>query len=308
MYVHDLIETLKYTPAYNGDPVEDEKFKINKLSDQLQSAETYYFGDISRIIDIANKEHNFDLSDFGTILKVPFKNVNFEGFYNISILNKVYKTKFCISLTDYGNYHEMRPCFHLDRFHELDEARWAVQAYSIILNPTFDIENTKEGPFKRDYLVIQIKKDRIYIVIPLITFTTQDEVDNFTKSKDAEKIRKTIPTTLMFLETMLRILACKNIIVEKINPPAKLNKKRIAKNKQPILPYNIFKVTRNGIKTKGGQITLETKELTHCPGHFKTYTSEAPLFGKHVDTWWWSPWIKEGFESQYRERQVEYKP
>lgn len=43
--------------------------------------------------------------------------------------------------------------------------------------------------------------------------------------------------------------------------------------------------------------TEETNPALHMMrGHFKTYTPEAPLFGKRVGTWWWQPGLRGNVE------------
>ena len=81
----------------------------------------------------------------------------------------------------------------------------------------------------------------------------------------------------------LYTLNARNIYLEAVERPAKLNKKRKKNGKIPLYRYHVLKVAP-GLVRKNGQ-----HENTHpvpgsmpvhlCRGHFKTYTAEAPMFG-----------------------------
>lgn len=91
----------------------------------------------------------------------------------------------------------------------------------------------------------------------------------------------------------LKLLACKNIFIREECLGKKNNKKRL-----PLLEYNTLH-----IKVPGDKYVYEDREYASIPfhekekfgmtgqkrGHFKTYTEDKPLFGRHVGTWWWSP-------------------
>jgi hypothetical protein len=98
------------------------------------------------------------------------------------------------------------------------------------------------------------------------------------------------------------LLSCKNISQATINPPPKVNKKRERNGKQPLYSYHVLT-----IKTQNQSITnghTHNEPLSHnrvhfCRGHFKQYTPDNPLFGKHTGLYWWEPSLrgqnKDGF-------------
>jgi hypothetical protein len=91
----------------------------------------------------------------------------------------------------------------------------------------------------------------------------------------------------------LKLLSCKNIIVRE-----EYLGKRNGKKHLPMLEYHTLH-----IQVPGKKYIYENKEYESIPfhekekfgmvgqkrGHFKTYTEDKPLFGRHVGTWWWSP-------------------
>jgi hypothetical protein len=104
-----------------------------------------------------------------------------------------------------------------------------------------------------------------------------------------------IPAYLSNIEKTVRLLNCKNIQTEKIQPPAKLNKKRIRSGKQSIFDYHILNLVLPSNKKRGyqeQQVPLSHNRVHLCRGHFKEYTKEHPLFGRHTGLYWWEPSVR----------------
>jgi hypothetical protein len=50
---------------------------------------------------------------------------------------------------------------------------------------------------------------------------------------------------------------------------------------------------RQILDTEGGAQTNGLRSALHiCRGHFKSYTEDAPLFGKHTGTYWWADRVR----------------
>lgn len=97
---------------------------------------------------------------------------------------------------------------------------------------------------------------------------------------------------IIIYSTFLQLLNCKNIEVR-----TKTYERKGKIGVKPELDYrDIY------IKLPGKGIRYKDKVITEIPwkeqekygmvgqrrGHFKTYTEERPLLGKHAGTWWWS--------------------
>lgn len=95
--------------------------------------------------------------------------------------------------------------------------------------------------------------------------------------------------------TMLDVLNTCNIIRKCKMPPTRINKKRIKHNHEPYDKYYILEVVKGVPKEKyQGEVSWDYKSPEEvafhmCRGHFKTYTEDAPLFGKYAGTFWWQP-------------------
>ena len=108
--------------------------------------------------------------------------------------------------------------------------------------------------------------------------------------------------------SVLDILSCKNVSLEKVDAPAALNKKRTKKGRVPIFSYNtlavnIGKTPRKGADAgSGGQSALGSMPLHLCRGHWKEYTPDAPLFGRAVGRYWFEPHMRGNKEHGIRKK------
>lgn len=91
---------------------------------------------------------------------------------------------------------------------------------------------------------------------------------------------------------ILTLLNCKNIITAKVISDEKLSRKRIKKGKKPLFSYHILKIKDKLSHNPSEFRDLWTNRLHLCRGHFKEYTKENPLFGKHTGLYWWQPHIR----------------
>lgn len=90
--------------------------------------------------------------------------------------------------------------------------------------------------------------------------------------------------TITFMHT-------KNVLVEDNPPPPKLDSAHMKKYKRPMLAYKTIRVIPVGKKrTAINPVNIGNglPVAQHIrKGHFKTFTKDKPLLGKHVGTYWW---------------------
>ena len=123
-----------------------------------------------------------------------------------------------------------------------------------------------------------------------------------------EEIRNEITAIAYFL----MLLNCKNVSAEKILPPQKLNKKRKQKGKPEVFSYYVLNVEvpgqhSNEAASKGG-LPGHHVRVHLCRGHFKLYTTEAPLFGKYTGLYWWQPHVRGQNKNGIVMKDYEIKP
>jgi hypothetical protein len=88
----------------------------------------------------------------------------------------------------------------------------------------------------------------------------------------------------------ISLMHCKNVRVERVEPPAALSRKAVRRTGHPLVRYHVLEIGPMRA-VLDGEGAARTKGLGHalhiCRGHFKTFTEDAPLFGKHVGQYWW---------------------
>lgn len=94
----------------------------------------------------------------------------------------------------------------------------------------------------------------------------------------------------------LCFMNCRNVQKEAVEPPRELQRKRSKKGQKPLVRYHVLKlhpdhpVTRRA--SQGEREALSHNALHICRGHFKHYTAERPLLGKHAGTFWWPAQVR----------------
>lgn len=94
----------------------------------------------------------------------------------------------------------------------------------------------------------------------------------------------------------INLMNCKNVIVEE-QPQTKREKRMAvhdaAKGKLTFR-YHLLKVRKaNKVYDLEHSSSDRGEYATHiCRGHFKTFTDESPLLGKHVGTYWWESHVR----------------
>lgn len=85
----------------------------------------------------------------------------------------------------------------------------------------------------------------------------------------------------------LGLLNCKNVTVEDVEHPPKLQAKRVRKGREPLVEYKVLSVQVGGSYRRLRDLTSRPKgegknALHSVRGHFANYTEEKPLFGHYV--------------------------
>jgi hypothetical protein len=88
----------------------------------------------------------------------------------------------------------------------------------------------------------------------------------------------------------ISFMHCKNVDVVRVDPPPKLSRRAARQRGNPLTSYYVLDIQpmRRVLDTEGEAQARGLRHALHiCRGHFKTFTEEAPLFGRHVGTYWW---------------------
>ena len=93
----------------------------------------------------------------------------------------------------------------------------------------------------------------------------------------------------------ISFLHCKNIKLNTITPPEKLSRKYQKRHGKELVRYHVLEIAplkRLIDKYRTGLKTDLRRALHICRGHFKTFTTDSPLFGHHIGTYWWTPQVR----------------
>ena len=91
----------------------------------------------------------------------------------------------------------------------------------------------------------------------------------------------------MLCSYSLGLLNCKNVTVEDVEHPPKIQAKRVRKGKEPLVEYKVLSVQVGGsykrLRDLKSKSTGEGRNALHSVrGHFANYTEDKPLFGHYV--------------------------
>lgn len=104
-----------------------------------------------------------------------------------------------------------------------------------------------------------------------------------------ERMNEMIPSFLHISFLSLCFTHCKNVGLTENKPALQMQKKSINTGKHPFAKYYVLEIDpmKKILNSKGKAQETGLKKAMHiCRGHFATYGDEAPLFGKHVGTFW----------------------
>ena len=155
------------------------------------------------------------------------------------------------------------------------------------------------------------KNYNLTTIIPCTTYLLEDENEYFLGIQTPGTVKDRLPgiftkimsSSLRAFLYFLHLLTCKNVVVRDWTPNGRKNNS--PKHHRAELDYKVIHITlpkkrilHNGKEMR--ELPFHEREnygsITSRRGHFKTYTEKAPLFGKHVGTYYWPEIIgaKEG--------------
>lgn len=94
----------------------------------------------------------------------------------------------------------------------------------------------------------------------------------------------------------ISFMHCKGTRLEQVNVPAKVQAKRARGGAPGPAFYNVIRLptlnARTARRSERKEALGEQMSAHWVRGHFKTYTTDAPLFGKRTGSYWWQPNVR----------------
>lgn len=280
MFAHQVIESLnKQIEDMKNTPTPDSNYiyteMLTRVPSVIKSAFKFHIESYKKTSKtFEHLENSRIFLDHAEFLKMPYKNIwldyimdeespLYEGDIRVPkrgiLVNELEKTRLIINIF---NYHIEKHC-------------WTMSPVGYLVGVgEYLKEFTGGGNIKP---------------VPLVEITG-DDINKFIYDDHAD---------MQTLRNFLLLINCKNIKGVAVKAPQRLNKSRIRKGKVPIFTYKVLNViipkrasTSTSTSTSGGESTGGTVRLHFCRGHFKMFTKEKPLFGRHHGLYWWQPHVR----------------
>jgi hypothetical protein len=90
---------------------------------------------------------------------------------------------------------------------------------------------------------------------------------------------------------------CHNVEIRTVEPDDRASRAHRRRHRHRLIRYQVLDIEpMRQILNQAGATDPESgglrRALTICRGHFKTFTPDAPLFGKHAGQFWWTPHVR----------------
>lgn len=91
----------------------------------------------------------------------------------------------------------------------------------------------------------------------------------------------------------LSLMHCKNVQVVENTQPRPVRRRAFKDHNHKVCMYKTLNVGMVDRLNRGNSIEGNGQNPLHiCRGHFKTFTDEAPLMGRHTGTYWWDAQVR----------------
>lgn len=126
-------------------------------------------------------------------------------------------------------------------------------------------------------------EEAVYEMFPLAAHGRPPEI--------VEAIEKGLISSIYPMYMAISLMHCKNVTRVAHEIPDDVQKKRQRKKRPALSRYYTLEIDalKEDVRAQGGAKSGGFKRAIHQRrGHFKHYTPERPLFGKHVGRWFWA--------------------
>jgi hypothetical protein len=264
MYAHQVIEDLKYNIKLENDIK-------NNIERNIKNSIKFHFGAMKEVQapfkDMLKKCSKTRLFlDFNEYLKFPFEVCWFD--YGHSEIPGLFFGSLTV-MQDIDSF----MLLHFIKDEKNTHGRWGISPSGLKI---------RIGKYFNDTPDTNVKH-----------FLTWNNIHN---GFDLEEYsQKFSAFEVSFIQMALMLLNCKNISTENNYPSMVLNKKRIKQGKQPLFKYHtlVINPVNEKKRSSGEHEPTGIKQRLHfCRGHFKEYTEQNKLFGKHTGLYWWQPMVR----------------
>lgn len=242
---------------------------------------------------IIDENFPFDYSD---IVKVDITNVAYYvmnlPYDSFDTSQFVLKIPWEVAWFEYKFPHKIMVNGNIDKWEEIDRPTIGIMAlprgdykneyHFFQKHPVlgFDFIGRAITPLNKDYSPLKDKSvNQIY------------NYSSFAKNAGVEVAKTWFLEQLAIPFYASTFCHCNNVEYYEKSQPEALQKANIKRGKVPQETYRVLDIggLQKQAKSESNSERGELQTALHiCRGHFKTYTDENPLFGKHTGTYWWA--------------------
>lgn len=307
MYAHQVIKDLdKYLKRKS---IYDDRFleNLQTLRHEISNSHKFHLGNISsylKILESMDKSLLFQ-DDNGQFVKCPYDLMWFD--YNVDVGSNQVEENEHASKKRGVIVKELLPDFIICQpiCYVNHDKLWMPSAIThlFLINDKFgnrsdvlDFFFSNEPHKRHDLVEVSKIANATHWYIPASTNLDQAMHSSKRGMESAMKLVDHDMHELAVLNAALKLLCCKNIVTENIYPsPTKKKKKSKLTHPKKKFVYKVLNVTlpttRKKYSSESSSVGIGTR-VHFCRGHFKTYTEDAPLFGKFTGRYWWQRQVR----------------
>jgi hypothetical protein len=95
----------------------------------------------------------------------------------------------------------------------------------------------------------------------------------------------------------ISLMHCRNVEVRMVEPADSASRAHRRRRGHRLVRYQVLDIEpMRRLLNQAGATSASAgglrRALTICRGHFKTFTADAPLFGRHAGQYWWAPHVR----------------
>lgn len=278
------------------------KIHVNRVINYIKTCHKFHIGDYDEIYKLfQGREGQILFVDDYEYLKLPYKVVYLDGMVNRDSVEEeeVNVPKRAMLVIEVNK--EFWFCYIINKFENVD--RWILSpiGYLIHLGLMLPLKDFYEIlTLTNDFEEVICKNPSAYGDFKASTIPIPLDL-SFMKQVDPIETMKDDQFDMVTLSNYITLLNCKNVgsnIIKVYQSAKKSNKGSYAGRKieLPQYSYHILKLKLPGEKNEKKYIS-SGEAMTHyrrhfCRGHFKTFTEEKPLLGKHIGRYWFSAHLR----------------
>jgi hypothetical protein len=215
--------------------------------------------------------------------------VEFQG-----VPNKIHNVHACGALVEAHEGHEYIEAFSSRFADALSTPRW-------MLELTIFLERVKGKPYGPVCTTfIALTEDGTWCrrsngKPAWITSIVEFDGHNQTFFENRKAIIDNLAQLTLPILVSISFMHCKNVGLRDCTPPEKLSLAHQKKHGQKLLRYHVLEIEplRKLLDQYRTGARGDLRHALHiCRGHFKTFTEDAPLLGRHTGTYWWAPQVR----------------